>query len=104
MPAGTGGEGGGRGARAGWWAGVGRAPETRGRVRAGGGPAVLPATVIVPFMPASAWPGTEQIKLRPLAGTSVSADLGSLELATILVPFGKVISCGIAPSFLSATV
>ena len=49
-------------------------------------------------------PGIEQMKLRPLAGTSTSAEAASLGLATIFVPFGKVTSCTSAPSLISLTV
>jgi hypothetical protein len=60
-------------------------------------------TLMVPFMPASAWPGTEQWKAMPPAGMSTTPVLVSPPWATIFVPSSKVTSCTMAPLLVSLT-
>ena len=66
-------------------------------------PAASPFTEIVPFMPASAWPGIEQMNERPSAGTATTADAVSPALAWMVVPSGNVMSWRIEPVLTSLT-
>src|SRR3990170_4551412 len=56
-----------------------------------------------PFMPASAWPGMEQMNVTPASGTSTVMVLVSPGLASTVVPSANVMSCGIAPVLASFT-
>ena len=66
-------------------------------------PAVAPPlTLTVPSMPAWAWPGMEQRKVSPSAGTSISrvADWPPSTMP-VVVPSGRDRSCGMVPVLLS---
>src|SRR3972149_5032566 len=56
-----------------------------------------------PFMPASAWPGMEQMNVTPASGTPTVMVLVSPGLASTVVPSANVMSCGIAPVLASLT-
>ncbi len=58
----------------------------------------------VPFIPASAWPGIEQMKVIPAAGTFTVPVAVWPASAAIFVPSAKVRSCRIEPVFLNVTV
>ena len=75
------------------------------RIGAGLAAAVAPLTVIPPCMPAWAWPGIEQMKVMPVAGTSTSTvfDGARIDVAAVVVPSANVMSCGIAPVFFRVT-
>ena len=86
--------------------GVGRRVWIRDRRRCGfgglrgwlaGGEAVAPATVIDPFIPASAWPGMEHRKVIPPAGTVTLPLTVAPASAAIFVPSAKVRSWSVEP-------
>ena len=61
-------------------------------------------TITSPFMPASAWPGTEHRNVRPAAGMTTSPVADWCASALIAVPSAKVTLCVMPPSFLNVTV
>ena len=63
----------------------------------------LPPTEMLPFMPASAWPGIEQMNVTPPSGTSTTALADSPAWAEMIVPSGKVMSWTIEPVLVSRT-
>ena len=55
--------------------------------------AVAPLTVMPPCMPAWAWPGMEQMKVVPVAGTSTSTvRFPAASTYPVVVPSGNVMS------------
>ncbi len=71
---------------------------------AGSPEAPATATMTSPVIPPSAWPGTEQMKPMPSAGTVSSPVAVSPPSAAIFVPSAKVTSWGTPPSFTKVTV
>ena len=61
-------------------------------------------TMTSPVMPASEWPGTEQMKVMPSAGTVTSPVAVAWASAAIFVPSAKVTSWATPPSFTKVTV
>ena len=75
--------------------------DASGEADAPGSPAA--ATITSPRMPPSAWPGTEQMKVRPPAGIVTSPVATVWASAEILVPSAKVRSWSTPPSLVNVT-